>query len=112
MTGLRPDGLGIYDLATFFRTKAPDVVTLSQYFMQNGYQAEGMGKIYHTGHGNKNDTLSWSVPHWYPNRLINQREPVNSGDTTDLHTCFPRIDGKKIPWLESRMPKTCMMMPW
>ena len=105
MTGLRPDGLGIYDLRTFFRDKVPDVVTLSQYFMQNGYQAEGMGKIYHTGHGNKNDTLSWSVPHWYPHRLINQREPVNSGDTTGLHTSFPKIDGKNIPWVDSRLPE-------
>jgi iduronate 2-sulfatase len=105
MTGLRPDGLGIYDLSTFFREKAPDVVTLSQYFMQNGYQAEGMGKIYHTGHGNKNDTLSWSVPHWYPNQLINQREPVTSGDTTGLQTSFPKIDGKNIPWVDSRLPE-------
>ncbi len=76
MTGLRPDGLNIYDLRTFFRTRAPDVVTLSQHFMQNGYQAEGMGKIYHLGHGNKDDSLSWSLPHWMPHRLINQREPV------------------------------------
>jgi iduronate 2-sulfatase len=105
MTGLRPDGLGIYDLSTFFRDNAPDVVTLSQYFMQNGYQAEGMGKIYHTGHGNKNDTLSWSVPHWYPHQLINQREPVNSGDTAGLQTSFPRIDGKNLPWLASRLPE-------
>jgi len=105
MTGLRPDGLGIYDLRTFFRTKAPDVVTLSQYFMQQGYQAEGMGKIYHTGHGNKNDSLSWTVPHWYPHQLINQREPIQSGDTTGLHTSYPGIDGKRLPWYNSRLPE-------
>ena len=105
MTGLRPDGLGIYDLRTFFRTKAPDVVTLSQYFMQNGYLAEGMGKIYHTGHGNKNDSLSWSIPHWYPHHLINQREPIQSGDTTGLQTSYPSIKGKRIPWYSSRLPE-------
>jgi iduronate 2-sulfatase len=105
MTGLRPDGLGIYDLQTFFRTKAPDVVTLSQHFMQHGYQAEGMGKIYHTGHGNKNDSLSWSIPHWYPHQLINQREPIQSGDTTHLHTSFPKIGGKNIPWVNSGLPE-------
>ena len=105
MTGLRPDGLGIYDLRTFFRTKAPDVVTLSQYFMQQGYQAEGMGKIYHTGHGNKNDSLSWSLPHWYPRQLINQREPIQSGDTTGLQTSYPSIEGKRIPWYNSRLPE-------
>ena len=105
MTGLRPDGLGIYDLRTFFRTKAPDVVTLSQYFIQQGYVAEGMGKIYHTGHGNKNDSLSWSSPHWYPYQLINQRDPIQSGDTTGLHTSYPGIDGKRIPWYNSRLPE-------
>ena len=105
MTGLRPDGLGIYDLRTFFRTKAPDVVTLSQYFMRQGYQAEGMGKIYHTGHGNKNDSLSWSLPHWYPHQLINQREPIQSGDTTHMQTSFPKIEGINIPWYRSRLPE-------
>jgi arylsulfatase A-like enzyme len=105
MSGLRPDGLGIYDLRTFFRTKAPDVVTLSQHFMQQGYQAEGMGKIYHTGHGNKNDSLSWSRPHWYPHSLINQRDPIQSGDTTHLHTSYPKIGGKNIPWVNSRLPE-------
>ena len=37
MTGLRPDSLKIYDLGTNFRTYNPDAVTLSQYFMQQGY---------------------------------------------------------------------------
>jgi len=105
MTGMRPDGLGIYDLPTFFREKAPDVVTLSQHFMQYGYQAEGMGKIFHTGHGNRNDSLSWSVPHWMPHGLINRREPVHSGDTANLHTCYPSINGKNIPWLNARLPE-------
>jgi iduronate 2-sulfatase len=40
MTGLRPDGLNIYDLGTVFRTSAPDVVTVSQH-LQNGYAARG-----------------------------------------------------------------------
>ncbi|MCK5136780.1 MAG: sulfatase [Bacteroidales bacterium] len=103
MTGLRPDGLGIHDLSTFFRDKAPDVITLPQYFKTKGYQAEGMGKIYHTGHGNQNDTQSWSRPHWTPAGIIGQRELVKSGDTVRLHTCYPTINGKKIPWLNSAM---------
>lgn len=105
MTGLRPDALGITDLATFFRTKAPDVVTLSQYFIQNNYQAEGMGKIYHTGHGNSNDTLSWSNKYFKPNVIVNKRDPIQSGDTIKLHTCIPLINNKKLPWLNSPMPE-------
>jgi arylsulfatase A-like enzyme len=64
-----------------------------------------MGKIYHTGHGNRNDSLSWSNPHWYPTQLINQREPVQSGDTVGLQTSFPSIKGKNLPWYKSRLPE-------
>ena len=63
MTGLRPDELGIHDLGTFFRASRPEVVTMTQHFMNAGYHAEGLGKIYHTVHGNKNDQHSWSIPH-------------------------------------------------
>lgn len=66
MTGLRPQTIGVYDLGTHFRLAAPDVVTLSQYFIGRGYHAAGLGKIYHTGHGNKDDRLSWSVASWRP----------------------------------------------
>ena len=66
LTGRRPDTIKIYDLPTNFRTTLPDVVTLPQHFKQNGYHAEGMGKIYHVGHGNHDDEPSWSVPSWNP----------------------------------------------
>ncbi|GAB4454377.1 MAG: sulfatase [Armatimonadaceae bacterium] len=60
LTGLRPDTIGIYDLGTHFRTKLPDVVTLPQYFKENGYYTERMGKILHVGHGNHDDRRSWT----------------------------------------------------
>ncbi len=66
MTGLRPQTIGVYDLPTHFRLAVPDAVTLSQYFKDHGYHAAGLGKIFHTGHGNKDDQLSWSVPSWRP----------------------------------------------
>ncbi len=62
LTGRRPTTLGIYDLGTNFRKAAPDAVTLPQHFMAHGYRAEGLGKIFHTGHGNVDDAASWSVP--------------------------------------------------
>lgn len=64
LTGRRPQALGIYDLGTNFRKAAPDAVTLPQYFKQHGYRTEGLGKIFHVGHGNSEDPVSWSVPHW------------------------------------------------
>lgn len=64
LTSLRPQTLGIYDLATNFRKSRPDAVTFPQYFKQNGYRTEGMGKIFHVGHGNNEDAASWSVAHF------------------------------------------------
>ncbi len=64
LTGLRPETLQIYDLATNFRLRAPEVVTLPQVFKQSGWQSHGIGKIFHVGHGNHEDEASWSVPHF------------------------------------------------
>jgi iduronate 2-sulfatase len=64
LTGLRPQTIGIYDLGTNFRKAVPHIVTLPQAFKENGYRVEGLGKIFHVGHGNTNDAASWSVPHW------------------------------------------------
>lgn len=64
LTGVRSTSLGIYDLGTNFREAAPAAVTLPQFFKQNGYRAEGLGKIFHVGHGNHEDAASWSVPHF------------------------------------------------
>lgn len=66
LTGIAPGTLGIYDLATNFRKVAPDAITLPQQFIRNGYRAEAVGKLYHTGHGNQDDAASWSVPHAKP----------------------------------------------
>lgn len=49
MTGLRPDTTRVFDLQYHFRQEMPDVVTLSQMFMKNGYFAARVGKIYHYG---------------------------------------------------------------
>jgi iduronate 2-sulfatase len=49
MTGLRPGTTRVFNLQYHFRTGLPDVVTLSQLFMQNGYYAARVGKIYHYG---------------------------------------------------------------
>ncbi len=66
MTGLRPDTLKVYDLSTHFRDQVPDAVTIAQWFRQNGYFTERIGKIFHTGHGNRDDKLSWTRMKKYP----------------------------------------------
>ncbi len=48
MTGKRPDTIGIIENYAHFREENPDIVTLSQYFMANGYDAAHAGKIFHS----------------------------------------------------------------
>ena len=79
LLGSRSTSLGIYDLSTNFRRAVPDAVTLPQYFMKNGYRAEAVGKILHTGHGNNDDTASWSVPTVIP-KVVEYLDPKNSAD--------------------------------
>jgi len=59
LTGTRPDTTKVYDLETHFRKALPDVVTLPQFFKENGYFVQGMGKLYH---GSLDDPRSWSTP--------------------------------------------------
>jgi arylsulfatase A-like enzyme len=64
LTGRRPETIQIYDLETFVRTHAPDVVTLPQLFKNNGYEARSVGKIFHVTNGNHEDNISWSAKPW------------------------------------------------
>lgn len=87
LTGLRQETLGIYDLSTNFRQRAPDVATLPQHFLQHGYQSHGIGKIFHVGHGNHEDAASWSVPH-YQAKSIDYAKPENQQQLTREEAFF------------------------
>ncbi|MEP4079553.1 sulfatase [Haloferula sp.] len=47
MCGARPDAIKVTKNATYFRDMNPDLVTLSQNFIANGYDAIRIGKIFH-----------------------------------------------------------------
>jgi choline-sulfatase len=67
LTGLRPDKTGIYGNATSFRDVHPDVVTMPQYFKENGYWTGVTGKIFHFGN---DDEKSWTwIQPWNPDSL-------------------------------------------
>lgn len=108
LTGLRPDELGIYDLQTFFRANVPDVVTLPQHFKNNGYRTEAVGKIFHTGHGNKDDVRSWSVPKWNEQKIVKSIPAIQNGDTTGLESDYPHINNVKLPFHRSAAPEENM----
>jgi len=67
MTGMRPDATKVLDLKTKMRDVVPDILTLPQYLITQGYTTAGVGKIYHPSCvDKKNDEVSWSIPFMKP----------------------------------------------
>lgn len=64
LTGRRPETLGVFTLAKFFREGNDGVVTLPEHFRLHGYETRSYGKIFHVTNGNHDDPPSWSVPPW------------------------------------------------
>tara|TARA_R110000850_G_scaffold232586_2_gene357262 strand:+ start:1081 stop:2697 length:1617 start_codon:yes stop_codon:yes gene_type:complete len=75
MTGVRPDTIGVVENTAYFRELNPDIVTLPQHLIANGYEAVHCGKIYH---GKMTDMdKSWSRgPAW---NLVDVPKPKNPG---------------------------------
>jgi arylsulfatase A-like enzyme len=65
LTGLRPDTTGVYENNHRLRKLAPEVVTLPQYFRENGYHVAGGGKIFHDVPPHCDDPLSWDEYFWW-----------------------------------------------
>ena len=63
MTGKRPDYTKVRDLKTKMRDMVPDIVTIPQYFKNQGYNTIGLGKIFDPRCVDEfRDKPSWSVP--------------------------------------------------
>ena len=63
LTGQRPDYTRIWDLKTQIRDMVPNIVTLPQYFRENGYVTATIGKMFDQRSVDKGmDIPSWSVP--------------------------------------------------
>ncbi len=97
MTGLRPTTLGVYDLPTFFRNARPDAVTIGQWFKQHGWRTEALGKVFHVGHGNRNDAASWSVPHWSPKAGHYALPASRAAAQGDASSRGPAVESADVP---------------
>ena len=65
MTGLRPDSTRVWHLGDKFRELMPEVVTMPQYFHNNGYHTVNLGKIFHNY---MPDSVSWDEPDLRPSQ--------------------------------------------
>ena len=63
LTGKRPDYTKVRDLKTKMRDINPNILTIPQYFKENGYITAGVGKIYDPRCVDEyRDQPSWSLP--------------------------------------------------
>ena len=64
LTGKRPDYTRIWDLKTLIRDINPNIITMPQYFKQQGYETAAVGKIFDFRSVDKgNDKISWTYPY-------------------------------------------------
>ena len=64
MTGTRPDVTQVWNLTTQMRDVNPNLLTLPQYLISQGYETSGIGKIYHPSSALGGvDPVSWSIPY-------------------------------------------------
>jgi iduronate 2-sulfatase len=124
LVGLRPESLGVYDLATNFRKGAPDAITMPEHFKSNGYFTQSIGKIFHIGHGNNDDRASWSVDSFKPKgrnyQLPENQNLINSKDATKAaaYESADAPEDRYSDWqiadaaIKSLSEKSQSQMPW
>lgn len=59
LTGLRPEQTKIVNNTTRLRSQLPAVLTLPQYFKENGWHAEAFGKLYHLSGASEAEKALW-----------------------------------------------------
>jgi arylsulfatase A-like enzyme len=65
LTGLRPESSGVLNLKTRLRDIHPDIVTLPQFFKNEGYATAAVGKIFdprNVDSRQDDDPASWTIP--------------------------------------------------
>lgn len=99
-TGMRPDRTGVVDLKTNMRNINPDVETLPQTLMKNGYITVGMGKLLHGA--KDDDPTSWSEPYIHDKDLAYAKGfiyPANGKyQNPQIHEAAKEARKQKLGW--------------
>ncbi len=77
MLGSHSTSTGLYGLGNNLRSVIPDAVTMPQHFASHGYRTESLGKVFHIGHGNLGDPVSFSQPH-FKEKVIEYVDPKST----------------------------------
>ncbi|MEP6671471.1 MAG: sulfatase-like hydrolase/transferase [Chthoniobacter sp.] len=97
LSGARPDTTKVFDNQHFLRPQMPDVLTLPQLFMDNGWHTVSLGKVFH--HSEKepgDDPQSWSEPSWYHGVPSKSWFTKESEDMLNRLKALPEKDRPKI----------------
>jgi iduronate 2-sulfatase len=97
MTGLYPDQTHLKDLNTLVRERVPDVTTMPQNFMNNGYVSARVGKLFHYGNPGEigtpghDDPPSWNI-------TVNPRGR-DKDEEDKIFSLTPGMFGASLSWL-------------
>jgi len=97
MTGLYPDQTHLKDLNTLVRERVPDVTTMPQNFMNNGYVSARIGKLFHYGNPSEigtpghDDPPSWNI-------AVNPRGR-DKDEEDKIFSLTPGMFGASLSWL-------------
>ncbi|TKG96965.1 DUF4976 domain-containing protein [Puteibacter caeruleilacunae] len=96
LCGVQPDRTKVWDLKTLIRDMNPDIVTIPQYFKQNGYFTTSVGKIFDKRSVDADhDEVSWSEPQ------------VFEGDNKYVHSDYgrPALGYYQLPCTKQKVAK-------
>lgn len=97
MTGLYPSQSNLKALRTLVRERLPDVTTMSQNFMNNGYVAARIGKIYHYDNPNGIGTPGHDDPSSWQHTI----NPIgrDKDEEDKIYSLKPKQFGATLSWL-------------
>lgn len=100
LLGSHPTSSGLYGLGNRIRNRIPNAVTLPQHFEVHGYRVEGLGKLFHVGHGNNGDPESFKA-FYHKDLVVEYLDPASThgGQLTREEALFTNQELGRIPSL-------------